>query len=550
MATSYGPISGNSRIRFEYTIAHSTTTTSISVWAYLEMVNGWSSSGTYPASWSGHWGSGSNNVYRNIGVNGSSLVASGSYSIARGTADTTVSFQAKAQNYTGYPTHTVTFQVPKKQTVPPAPVIRSTSPDQVTDDSMRVQFDSQGDGGSPVTKWELQYSKSNSFTSPVTVASSGTSTVTGLTSKTTYYFRARGINAIGTGAWSAVKSSTTHGLPGGVTNTVNTASIDHDSAQLTFTVTSTGGVAISNYELQLSKSSSFSSILQSATGAGAPPAKTWTGLSRVTTYYHRSRVKNGYGWGPYTTVSFKTTGQVPSAPSDYTASDVASTTAYFTLPTVADNGGLELTSWQYKLNTTPSDTGATTSAISAEYIAPFLQSLTPGITYFFKMLVRNSLGSSAYGPWVEFTTRSDVPTPPTAVQASLVTETTATVAWSMPADLLGSALWGYTLRLAQNTAFSKGLLEYTNDADTTSQALTGLLPGTNYYVQVNAISANGPGSRSSIVSFKTLGTAPTPQDVWLRVGGTWKGGNMWLRVGGTWKPVTLWQRITGTWRKN
>jgi hypothetical protein len=550
MATSWGAISGQSRIRFEYTISHSATTTSISVWAYLEMVNGWSSNGTYPASWTGHWGSGSNNVYRNLGVNGSSLIKSGSYSIARGTADFTVSFQAKAQNFTGYPTHTVTFQVPKKQTVPPAPVIRSTSPDQVTDTSLRVQFDSQGDGGSPVTKWELQYAKTSNFSGAVTVASSGTTTLTGLTPKTLYYFRARGINAIGTGAWSAVKTSTTHGIPGGVTNDVVESSLDHDSCQINFTVTSTGGVAISNYELQLSKSSSFSSIIQSAAGGGVPPAKTWTGLSRVTTYYHRTRVKNGYGWGPWTSISFKTTGQIPGAPSDYTASDVASTTAYFTLPAVSDNGGLELTGWQYKLNTVASDTGATVSPLSTEYIAPFLQNLSPGTTYFFKMLVRNSLGSSAYGPWVEFTTRSDVPTPPLSVQATLITETTATVSWSAPSDLLGSELWGYSVRLAQNTAFSRGLLEYTSDNGELSQALTGLLPGTNYYVQVNAISANGPGSRSPIVSFKTLGTAPAPQDVWLRLAGVWKGGNMWLRVNGTWKPVTLWQRVNGTWRKN
>jgi hypothetical protein len=550
VATSYGPISGNSRIRFEYTISHSTTTTSISVWAYLEMVNNWSSSGTYAWGYTGHWGSYSGNFTASLGANGSHLMKSGSYSIARGTSNFVVSFQAKAQNYTGYPSHTISFTIPEKVTVPPAPVIRSTSPDTITDDSMRVQFDSQGDGGSTVTKWELQYSKSSSFSSPVTVASSGTSTVTGLTPKTTYYFRARGINAIGAGPWSTAKSGTTHGVPGGVTNTVSIASLDHDSCQINLTLTSTGGSAVTGWEMQLSTSSTFTSILQSTTGATMPSSKTWTGLARVTTYYHRIRVKNVYGWGPYTSVSFKTTGQVPSAPSDYTASDVASTTTYFTLPAVSDNGGLELTGWQYKLNTVASDTGATTSAVSVEYIAPFLQDLTPGTTYFFKMLVRNSLGSSAYGPWVSFTTRADVPTPPIFFQVSAITETTATASWAEPVDLLGSALWGYTLRLAQNNAFSTGLLEFTSDNGELSQAFTGLLPGTTYRVQVNAISANGPGSRSAIVSFKTLGTAPIPQDVWLRLAGVWKGGNMWLRVNSTWKPVTLWQRINETWRKN
>jgi hypothetical protein len=549
MTTSLGPVSGNSRIRFEYSVTHSSTTTTVYVAAYLDLLNGWSSNGTWPASWSGQWGSGSNNVYRNIGLNGSSLVAgNASYNIARGSSDRNVSFQAQAQNYTGYPSHSITVTVPRAQTAPPAPTFNGL--DQVTNTSMRARFTGNGDGGSPITKWELQYAKQSSFSNHTTVTSSGTSTITGLSPDTTYYWRARGVNAIGTGPWSSTASAKTHDVPGGVTNTVNPTLLDYDSCQLTFAVSDTNGSAVTGYELQLSKSSSFTSILQSATGTTLPANKTWSGLSRLTTYYHRSRVKNAYGWGPYTSVSFTTTGQLPSAPSDYTASDVASTTAYFTLPTVTDNGGLALTGWQYKLNTVASDTGATTSAVSPEYIAPFLQALTPGTTYFFKLLVRNSLGASAYGPWVSFTTRADVPTPPTAVAVSAITETTATVSWAAPADLLGSELWGYTVRFAQNTAFSRGLLEYTSSDGSLSQALTGLLPGTDYYVQVNAISANGPGSRSPIVSFKTLGTAPIQQALWMRVAGTWRGGTMWMRVAGVWKPVTLWQRINGTWRKN
>jgi hypothetical protein len=548
MTTSYGAISGHSRIRFEFTTTHSATTTTVSVSAYLDMLDGWSSNGTYQAAWSGQWGSGSNNIARSIGTNGSSLVKSGTYNIARGTSDSTIHFQAQAQNYTGYPGATISVVVPKKVAIPPAPTFLSLVTNSNT--SITGRFSSNGDGGSAITRWELQYSKSSTFSGATTVASSGTSVLAGLTPNTTYYARARGVNAIGTGAWSVTKTAKTYDVPGTVTNTIVAGSPTSNSCQLSFVVTTNNGSAVTNYELQLSADSSFTSILQSASGTGSPPSKTWTGLSRVTTYYSRARVKNAYGWGPYTSISFKTAGQIPSAPRDYTPSDVASTTAYFTIPSVTDNGGLALTSWQYMLNTTASDTGATTSAVSTEYIAPFLQNLTPGTKYYFKMLVRNSLGASAYGPWISFTTRNDVPKPPTSVAVSAITETTATVSWGAPTDLLGSTLWGYTVRFAQNTTFSQGLLEYTSDDETVSQALTGLLPGTTYYVQVNAISANGPGSRSPIVSFKTLGTAPAQDDLWLRVAGAWKGGTLWLRVDGSWKKVTLWQRINGTWRKN
>jgi predicted phage tail protein len=549
MTTTYGAINGHSRIRFTYTTTNiSNTVTRVAVSAYLEMVDGWSSAGTWPWSYTGQWGASNGSYSTSLGTNGSLLLKSGSYDIARGSSDSSVTFQLKAQNYTGYPTATISVPIPEKITVPPAPTFLGLS--SITNTSMVARFSGNGDGGSAITKWELQYSTSSSFSSATTVTSSGTSTITGLTPKTTYYFRARGVNAVGAGSWSAVDSDKTYDIPGGVTNTVVGGSLDHDSVQISFSGITTNGSAITNYELQLSTSSSFSSIAQSATGTGVPPTKTWSGLSRLKTYYHRARVKNAYGWGPYTSLSFTTTGQVPSAPSDYTASDVASTTAYFTLPTVSDDGGLSLTSWQYKLNTVASDTGATTSAVSTEYIAPFLQGLTQGTTYYFKMLVINGLGSSAYGPWVSFTTRADVPTPPTSTAVSLITNTTAKVTWGAPANLLGSTLWGYTVRLSQNAAFSKGLLEYTSDDGSLAQVLNGLLPGTNYYVQVNAISANGPGSYSPIVSFKTTGTAPVPQDFWMRVAGTWKGGNLFLRVAGVWKPVTVWQRVDGTWRKN
>jgi hypothetical protein len=124
MATSYGPVNGNSRIRFEYGVSDDNWTRTIYVAAYLDLLNNWSSNGTWPAAWSGHWGSGSNNVYRNIGTNGSSLVAGdANYYAARGDTDYWVHFQAQAQNYTGYPSHTISILIPAKPKTPGAPTM-------------------------------------------------------------------------------------------------------------------------------------------------------------------------------------------------------------------------------------------------------------------------------------------------------------------------------------------------------------------------------------------------------------------------------------------
>lgn len=91
---------------------------------------------------------------------------------------------------------------------PPAPT--GLSLDQITTSSMRYRFQGNGDGGSAIIRWEFQYSRYADFRdNPALVTSGGTSTVSGLAAGTEYFFRSRGVNTIGAGAWSNVLSATT-----------------------------------------------------------------------------------------------------------------------------------------------------------------------------------------------------------------------------------------------------------------------------------------------------------------------------------------------------
>lgn len=83
--------------------------------------------------------------------------------------------------------------------------------DQITPTSMRYRFSGTTDGGSPIIRWEYQYSTSSNFSSgnSAILTGSGTENVSGLTPNTTYYFRSRGVNAVGNGAWSATSSAST-----------------------------------------------------------------------------------------------------------------------------------------------------------------------------------------------------------------------------------------------------------------------------------------------------------------------------------------------------
>lgn len=106
-----------------------------------------------------------------------------------------------AKSPTGFLTLAGTATVP----APPTPV----GLDQITPTSMRYRFVGNSSGGSPVTGYQFQYSTSSAFTGATWLSSNGTSTVTGLAPNTTYYFRSRGLNAIGAGSPSSTISAKT-----------------------------------------------------------------------------------------------------------------------------------------------------------------------------------------------------------------------------------------------------------------------------------------------------------------------------------------------------
>lgn len=92
---------------------------------------------------------------------------------------------------------------------PPAPT--GLTLDNITRNSMRYRFQSNGDGGSPIIRFQFQYSTTPGFTTgnSAWITSNGTSTVTGLKPGTRYYFRSQAVNAAGTSPSSNVLNSRT-----------------------------------------------------------------------------------------------------------------------------------------------------------------------------------------------------------------------------------------------------------------------------------------------------------------------------------------------------
>jgi uncharacterized repeat protein (TIGR01451 family) len=139
-----------------------------------------------------------------------------------------------------------------------------------------------------------------------------------------------------------------------------------------------------------------------------------------------------------------------------------------------------------------------------------LTGLTPGVTYYFKAIGRNSAGTTS-GSVRSFTTVALAPTATTQA-ASSVSRTSATlngaVSWGGSTTNI-SFCYGTNSNLSGCTTAAAGPSTATADGSVnTSSSLTGLTAGTTYYFRVSGTNATGT-TNGSILSFTTpLGVQP------------------------------------------
>ncbi|QGJ89450.1 minor tail protein [Microbacterium phage Smarties] len=205
-----------------------------------------------------------------------------------------------------------------RATVPPAPTMRQ--PDQITPTGMRVQFDSNGNGGSEITSWGLQRATDAAFTQNVIlVGSSGTTIFNDMVPGTTYYFRARGQNALGVSGWSAPVSATTTN-PGAPTLTSVTP--DATGSKSTVVMTGPSGYTVGSYVIQnRTPGGSWSTV---ASGS-ANPQQEVSGLTPGQTYEWRvAAVTSGYQTA-YSNVITRTQPQPNASPGAFWNGDTPDT---------------------------------------------------------------------------------------------------------------------------------------------------------------------------------------------------------------------------------
>ncbi|KAG7376017.1 hypothetical protein PHYPSEUDO_014630 [Phytophthora pseudosyringae] len=170
-----------------------------------------------------------------------------------------------------------------------------------------------------------------------------------------------------------------------------------------------------------------------------------------------------------------------------------------------DNGGDTVTAYeiQWALDsffTTPSSVVVTiNTGMSAPY-RRVISSLTKGTLYFVRLRAKNSQG---YGPFQlpspskmqPYTT----PSAPTQVALGITSATMLTVRWAPPSDDGGVSVTAYVVQWDvaagfDSLALTTGTTGTVSDPAQRSYTITGLTPGTLYYVRVYAKNRGGQGT--------------------------------------------------------
>ncbi len=236
--------------------------------------------------------------------------------------------------------------------------------------------------------------------------------------------------------------------------------------------------------------------------------------------------------GPTTFTHTVTRASVPGAPGTPAISGVKATSVVVTFKD-GSNGGDSIDARQIGVSTTAYEVdGYEVSSDGSTTIS----GLTAGKTYYFWARTHNSVG---WGPWSGRASAKtqQVPTAPQAPLLSSVTASTVDVSFYPNSDG-GSPItawqigWGTSSSAPTSSVSAKS-----------PQVLSGLTPGTTYYIFARAQNSVGWSAWSKPTMMITVAGA------YILVGSTWKLAIPYVNVGGTWKMAEVWGRSAGTWSR-
>lgn len=405
----------------------------------------------------------------------------------------------------------------------------------VTASSITVAWEAPANGGSAITRYQIQVWDDGAWMDLMSVGGSVTSYMhSGLPGATTRYYRVRATNAVGDSGWSATHSGTTaDGMPGAPV--LHADQNGSTQIRLTWTAPATGAAAesvvISNFQIQVSSDgqsgwttpdaapatplnntiSGGERVLQTAAAASttADSTRNYTdsGLDPAMTMHYRVRaVNSNQVVGPWSTKAMASTlGGRPGRPVlTATASGTSIINLVWTPPT-GDGGsavtGYELQYWD------GSNGWMDLVALDDSVTAYTHRNIVGGVTKFYRIRAENAAGTGNWSTTAYATTATTAPLPPTLVAAA-DGATMIKLTWTAGHDG-GLAITAYHLQESSNAG---GTWADVDDdiapGMTMSHTDTGLTGGTTKHYRIRAENSKGDGGWSPLASATTDNSVP------------------------------------------
>lgn len=344
----------------------------------------------------------------------------------------------------------------------------------------------------------------------VTVKDTGTVTLkmSKLTPGTLYYVRPFITNNEGT-AYGTELSFTTKTIPT-ITIATSPTNLTAISATITGTISNDGGDSVTVRGVCWGTSTKPTVALNTKTTNGVGKGTfnaDLSGLTIGTTYFARTYATNAYGTAYSSEISF-TTQNLPTL-STTAVSNITTVTAT-SGGTITNDGGSAIivrgVCWSTSQNPTNDLTTKTNESIGIGTFSSTLVNLQINTTYYVRAYATNSVGTS-YGAQQTFTTNGYATLTTNSVSA--ITSTTATCGGNISSSG-GSSITarGVCWSTSTNPTISDSKTSDATGTGTFTSSITGLSPGTTYYVR--AYVSNTAGTQyGSNVSFTTTSVLPT-----------------------------------------
>ena len=415
----------------------------------------------------------------------------------------TYSFSAYAMNAEG----TAYGEVVRFTTGVALPVHGKPVVDDITPFTVVLEANVLSDGGESASEQGFYWGENTNVENKVKCAGSTFSyQLNGLSRNTTYYVKSYSVNSVGTAYSDVIEFKTMPELP--VVSSGEVSEIAEFSAVCTGSITDDGGAEITDkgFVYNLTSNPEAETGIKVSAGRGIDQfSSTLSELSPNKTYYVRAYAENSAGLSYGDERAFTTNTALPSVG---TATLVTSTSSSLTVSaSILDDGGetpIEVGFYYSTSADSNQNEGIKVlGMLSGRLIEAEITGLTRATTYYVRAYVVNSVGESS-GNLNCFTTLVELPVVETGVVID-ITDNSAVCGGNViddgGAEITASGLvWSKS----PNPTIESGIKNNVGNIGSFSEIMTGLFPGTTYYVRAYATNSMGT-SYGDELSFITTG---------------------------------------------